>query len=224
METNRSACCARARRIRSRRGTKRIAVASEHGLHAGFGIDFQRQFLGDGQHHILLSGAVLADGAGILAAMAGIHRDDEVARVGGRMLDFHRRIHALTGAQVDDQSVAVSVIGRRQKTLRLNGPAQVEHDAQLSRRPARHAHPLHRRRSRRGRYARRRLGVHPLTSSTTRSGFLRTCKLCWALPDRSNTTRVPSGPAQNRTPRTSTACAGSSAVNSSDSPTPSARY
>ena len=50
----------------------------------------------------------------------------------------------------------------------------------------------------------------PATSSTTRSGFLRTCKLCWALPERSSTTRVLSGPVHSRMARTSTACAGSS--------------
>jgi hypothetical protein len=57
----------------------------------------------------------------------------------------------------------------------------------------------------------------PDTSRTTRSGLCKTSKLWRALPDKSTTTRVPSGPAQRRTLRTSTANAGcKSSVASND--------
>ena len=49
-----------------------------------------RERAGDGEHHVLLAGTVLADGTGILAAVACVDGDDEIARFGARMLDLDR--------------------------------------------------------------------------------------------------------------------------------------
>jgi hypothetical protein len=117
-----------------------VAVAGQHRLHARFRIDLERELAGDGEHHVLFAGAVLPDGAGVFAAVAGVDGDDEVARIGRRMLSFDRHIDTLTHPKVDDQSIAVAFIGRREEALCLNGPREVEHDAQFARGPARHAH------------------------------------------------------------------------------------
>ena len=119
-----------------------VAVAGQHRLHPRLGIDLERQFARNGEDHVLFTSAVLADGARILAAVAGVDGDDEVAGIGGRMLHLDRGIGALTRSQIDDQAIAVAIVGRCQKALGLNGPRQIEHDPQLTRRAPRHAHVL----------------------------------------------------------------------------------
>ncbi len=47
----------------------------------GLGVDLEREFAGDGEHHVFFARAVLADGARILAAMTGVDGDDEVAGI-----------------------------------------------------------------------------------------------------------------------------------------------
>ena len=58
-----------------------ISVARQHRPHSGLRIDPLRERARDGEHHVLLAGAVLADGARILAAVAGVDGDDEVAGI-----------------------------------------------------------------------------------------------------------------------------------------------
>ena len=68
-----------------------VAVAGEHGAHAGLGVDAVRERARDGEHHILFARAVAADRAGILPAVAGIDGDDDVAiAVDRRMRGAHR--------------------------------------------------------------------------------------------------------------------------------------
>ena len=71
-----------------------VAVASQHGFHAGLGVDARRQRLGDREHHVLLARAAFARSARIDAAVTRIDRDHDVAagierRVRGT--DGHRR-------------------------------------------------------------------------------------------------------------------------------------
>ena len=58
---------------------KFIAIARQHGPHAGFGVDALGESPRDGKRHVLLAGAAAADSPGILAPVSRIHRDDHVA-------------------------------------------------------------------------------------------------------------------------------------------------
>ena len=90
-DTNRSARAARARWMRSRSSMNSSSIAREHRAHAGLRIDALGERARDGQRHVLLARAARADGAGILAAMAGIHRDDDVAAaLSGGVRGMHR--------------------------------------------------------------------------------------------------------------------------------------
>src|SRR5690606_36024931 len=53
-----------------------VGIAGEVGLHARRGVDLARQFLGDGQGHVLLAGAAGATRTGVLATVAGVDGDD----------------------------------------------------------------------------------------------------------------------------------------------------
>jgi len=139
METNRSAWRARAAHAVPQRHEV-VAVARQHGPHAGLRIHALRQGAGDGEHHVLLLRAVLADGAGILPAVTCIDGDDEGPRVGPRMLDLDRRFHGPGAVQVDEQPVAGVLSGLHQRTLGPDRTRQIEHDAQITGRPLAHAH------------------------------------------------------------------------------------
>ena len=69
-----------------------IAGARQHRAHAWLGIDPVRELLRDRERDVLLARARLADRARVLAAVAGVDRDDEVALpVAARDLDRHGR-------------------------------------------------------------------------------------------------------------------------------------
>ncbi len=59
-------------------GNEDVAAACQDGPHAALLIDSLRQQTGDCERDVLLFGAAAADGAGVLAAMSGIDRHDDV--------------------------------------------------------------------------------------------------------------------------------------------------
>jgi hypothetical protein len=68
-----------------------VVVAREIGAHVGLAVDQRLQAPGDAQHHVFLAQAAAADGARVLAAVAGIQRDGDHALLaaaggGGRRL------------------------------------------------------------------------------------------------------------------------------------------
>ena len=63
-----------------------VRVAGHDGLHAGIVVDERGEALGDLEHDRLLSVASAADGARILAAVAGVDHDDELGLDGLRGL------------------------------------------------------------------------------------------------------------------------------------------
>ena len=93
-----------------------VAVADQHGAHAGRLIDAPGEFARDLEHHGLLERAAVADRTWILAAMSGIDRDDDVARALLRRMycrhDASRvRRGRRDGAELDEQPVT-AVRGR----------------------------------------------------------------------------------------------------------------
>ena len=63
-----------------------VRVAGHDGLHAGIVVDERGEALGDLEHDRLLSVASAADGARVLAAVAGVDHDDELGLDGLRGL------------------------------------------------------------------------------------------------------------------------------------------
>ena len=78
-DTNMSARATRARRMRSRssRNSSRSRVSTAR--MPGFRVDALGERARDRERHVLLARAAVADGAGVLAAVACVHRDDDVA-------------------------------------------------------------------------------------------------------------------------------------------------
>ena len=58
---------------------KLVAIARQHGAHAGLRVDALGEGARDGERHVLLARAAMADGAGVLAAVSCVYRDDDVA-------------------------------------------------------------------------------------------------------------------------------------------------
>ena len=91
MLTNRSACTRRAFCTRMLQRHEEVGVAREEGAHRvavdAAGVDAVAQPVRDLQHDVFLARAAGADGARVLAAMAGVERDDDdavgAARGGG---------------------------------------------------------------------------------------------------------------------------------------------
>jgi hypothetical protein len=108
-------------------------------------VDFVAQLARDGEHDVLLANAGAAARPWILATMAGVDRNDDIAtaigrRRGGAPNDGRCR---LTCDQVDDQAVAVGLVRREQKSLRLGRLVELEDDAQLAARAWPGAHRAH---------------------------------------------------------------------------------
>ena len=116
-------------------GQEVVAVAGQYRFHSRLGVDPGVEFLRYLEHHVLLAQAILADRAGILAAVPGIDGDDEVAGIARRMHDPDgpRRGRRSRGGHIDDEPVAIAIVGFRQKALGVGRPGQVEDDAQLPR-------------------------------------------------------------------------------------------
>ena len=87
-----------------------IAVARQHGAHAGLAIDALLQAPRDRERHVLLARAALADRARIDAAVAGVDRDDRCRGRALRSADFtddRRRAATRLATEIDDQAMAV---------------------------------------------------------------------------------------------------------------------
>jgi hypothetical protein len=85
-----------------------IAIADQHGAHAGLIVDLGSELLGDGEHYVLFARAASPEGAGVLAAVAGVDHDDDLAAACRGSL--RRAAHdgrCLGGRQVDDEAKAV---------------------------------------------------------------------------------------------------------------------
>jgi len=119
------------------------------------------QLAGNGQGYMLLIDFfVRADGPGVLAAMAGIDGDDDVALATRRRRQARRRLRRRDGQaglhggqvtrrfaikQIDDQAMPVLLIGLQCEALRRNPRTEVKHHAQLTGRALRSAHGADRR-------------------------------------------------------------------------------
>ena len=62
-------------------GDEVIAVADQHGTHAGFRVDRRGKPPGDRERDVLFPRATTAERAGVLPAVARVHRDDEVPAI-----------------------------------------------------------------------------------------------------------------------------------------------
>ena len=106
-----------------------VAVPHEYGFHAGLRIDSSGQRTRNLQRDVFLACLAAADSARIMAAVSGVDRDDDIAAgmigLGGRL----NRVQAAAALQVDDEAVAVLVVGARGVAPRSNGLVEVEHDA-----------------------------------------------------------------------------------------------
>ena len=112
-------------------GDEVIAVPGEDCLHPWLVVDAQREFPGDCQRHVLLTGPVLADRARIIAAVTGIDGDNDVTSARRRVCGTHRRIHRRRAGQVDHQTIAVMLVGLGEEALRMHRPGKIENDPQL---------------------------------------------------------------------------------------------
>ena len=153
-----------------------IAVARQHRPHAGLRIDPPLERTGDGEHYVLFTRAVLADGAGILTAVARVDRNEEIARIRPRMLHLdgrldrallgrlpvhrrwdiaRRRLRAARGKldtpadEVHHQPISRAAARAGAHALRPHRARQIEHDA-LAGCAVRHAHLFDHAGSRRG--------------------------------------------------------------------------
>ena len=78
----------------ARAATKRdevIAIANQHRAHALFGVDRRGEPLRDRERHVLFARAAAPERTGILAAVACVDGNDEIAslRCRGDHLDWH---------------------------------------------------------------------------------------------------------------------------------------
>ena len=145
--------------MRSRELDEVVAGARQHRAHAGLGIDLVRELLRDRERDVLLARARLADRARVLAAVAGVDRDDEVALpVAARNLDRHGRRRRQLVAEVHDEAIAIGLVRRRQESLGLDLVVDVEDDAQPMPAALADAHGLHDARGR-GQLERLEVGV-----------------------------------------------------------------
>ena len=107
-----------------------ITGAGQHRAHPGLRVDLvgeqPRHLEGD----VLLAGAGLADGARVLAAVAGIDGNHQVTLAGRGMRRDDRPQRTAAGGQIDDQPVAVGLVRRCQETVGLRPAVEVEHDPQ----------------------------------------------------------------------------------------------
>ena len=130
MLTNRSACTRRAFCTRMLQRHEEVGVAREEGAHrvavdAG-GVDAVAQPVRDLQHHVFLARAARADGARVLAAVAGVERDDDdpvgAARCRGAARQAGRRVPAR--APCAPRQAALARRGRRRRAQRLRRPCR----------------------------------------------------------------------------------------------------
>ena len=129
-----------------------VAVAREHGLHAGLLVDAHHQCPGDFEYHILFTGAAAPGSTWIHAAMSGVHRDDDVAATFGRRMrrtdrdwrrggDRNDLRSASAGAGYVEHQAMTGVSGCRQYR-RLDGhrTLHLEHQPQAAVRQFSRAH------------------------------------------------------------------------------------
>src|SRR5690606_30654766 len=107
-----------------------VAVSDQPRAHARLAIDAFLERTRNREGDDLLARAGRADRAGIVAAVARIERDDDVARRTRQdLVDGADRRLAILRIQVDDEAVA-ELVGRfQQETLRPRLGVEIEHDA-----------------------------------------------------------------------------------------------
>ena len=113
-----------------------VAAADEDRLHARGAVDPAPEGAGDGEHHVLLADPRAGHRTGVLSTVAGIDGDDHVARLPGCAvrgpLARHRLLRpAARRVDVDDQAVAVLLVGLEQKALGPHPLLHVEHHPQV---------------------------------------------------------------------------------------------
>ena len=91
----------------------------------------------DRENDVLLARAAAPARSGILAAVARIDDDDDVAAAIGRGL--RRPAHdgrRLCRRQIDDEAGAILLVRRQQESFRLGRLVQLEHEPQLAAGPS----------------------------------------------------------------------------------------
>ncbi len=109
-----------------------VTVANQHRTHAGFVPHQPGELAPDGEHHVLLTGAMPSVRAGVLPAVAGVNGDDDFPRAAGPRRDRRLGRAAVSPMlQVNHETMAVVLIGLQQKALGPQLLLQVEHDPQI---------------------------------------------------------------------------------------------
>jgi len=132
IDTKRSAFVARLRVAFFERNEV-IAVARQHRAHARRLLDLLLELARDRERDVLFVQAGRSGCTGIVAAVAGIDRDDDVAWLAWRGFGdaLHRRRLFRRGIKIEHEPVTELVRGRQQETLRTHALGEVEHDARV---------------------------------------------------------------------------------------------
>ncbi len=110
-----------------------VAIAREHGAHAGLAVDALFQAPRDRERHALLARTGFADRARVDAAVPRVDRDDHVAAVrlvGG--LHGNRRRARRDGTEIDDQAMAVAAGRRDIETVRRRRRRKIDDEAHVA--------------------------------------------------------------------------------------------
>ena len=139
MDTNRSAPCLAAISVRPAQGQVVVAVAGQHGPDSRPFAKLGSQLASDGEGHVLFAGLLpAANGAGVLAPVAGVDRDHHVAQARRLRLRFsgHRSDAAPRGAgelsdpaEIEHQPVAAPAVRLEEEGPGPCGLVQIEDDA-----------------------------------------------------------------------------------------------
>ena len=107
-----------------------VARADQDSAHPRHRIDLTLDLPRDGQHDLLLEYAADADGAWVLAAMAGVDGNHHVAFTFRCPNGWRARIaHRFDRVQVDDQAVPVGGNRSEHQLLGRRRPLEVQHHA-----------------------------------------------------------------------------------------------
>ena len=109
-----------------------VAIADQYRPHARFSVDAFRQFTTYLQRHVLFFRAFRPDCTGVVPAMTGIDRDDDVATRSIRLRGSFHRCEVARWLEVDNKTIAIGRVRARRECPRAHGCIEIEDHAQLS--------------------------------------------------------------------------------------------
>ena len=112
-----------------------VAVARQHRAHSRLGVEARGECARNRERHVLLARATVPDGAGVLAPVPGVHRNDDIALAIARGVNGAHRLRSRDSrrgggeqrpTEGQHQAPALRAPGavRRQGTLELHDHAQ----------------------------------------------------------------------------------------------------